>query len=158
MQDFQSNQTALMDLRARRLLYPENVGLRYETGGMLEQLRVLSADRIRAFHQEMYQPKNLSLVIIGIIDHQNLLEILETFENGILNDFPSPEAPFKRPWMDSVQPPPLERSIIERVEFPEEDESSGEILFGFLGPDRNDVISSESTPTPFRPSVLVHLS
>lgn len=143
MQGVQNKQSELMDLRAKRLLYPENVGFRYETGGMMEQLRVLSADRIRAFHREMYQPKNLCLVMIGEIDHHELLQILDKFEGEILDDIPSPSAPFKRPWVESPQTPPLTESTVERIEFPEADESAGEVVIGFLGPDVNDSILSK---------------
>lgn len=96
MQGVQNNGGELMDLAARRLLYPQDVGFRYETGGQMEQLRVLTADRIRAFHREMYQPKNLCLILVGEIDQDNMLEILDTFETSILGDIPKPEAPFKR--------------------------------------------------------------
>jgi Zn-dependent M16 (insulinase) family peptidase len=96
MQGIQNTGGELMDLQARRLLYPEGIGYRYETGGMMEQLRVLTADRIRAFHKEMYQPKNLCLVLVGEVDHDNLLDILDDFESSILDDIPPPEAPFKR--------------------------------------------------------------
>jgi len=143
MQGVQNNQGELMDLRSRRLLYPENVGFRYETGGMMEQLRILTADRIRGFHREMYQPKNLCLVIVGEVEHHNLLQILDGFEESILGDIPKPDAPFKRPWVESKQTPPLKKSVIETVEFPEEDESSGEIMVSFLGPSCNDVVQSE---------------
>jgi len=96
MQGVQNNGGEIMDIRARRLLYPENVGFRYETGGLMENLRVLTPERIRAFHKEMYQPKNLCLVLIGEVDQAELLEILDDFEGGILGDIPSPETPFKR--------------------------------------------------------------
>ena len=145
MQRYQNDQKELMELKARRLIYPENVGFRYETGGMTEQLRVLTADRIRAFHREMYQPKNLCLVLIGEIDHTELLQILDKSEGDISQDIPKPDAPWKRPWIESPQPPPLKESVIETVEFPEEDESSGEILIGFLGPDANDPLLSKFT-------------
>lgn len=140
MQGVQNRQGELMDLRAKRLLYPEDVGFRYETGGMMEQLRVLTAERIRAFHREMYQPKNLCLVLIGEVDHENLLDILDRFEGDILSDIPPPNAPFKRPWVESAQTPPLKTTVIERVEFPEEDESSGEINVTFLGPHSKDAV------------------
>jgi Zn-dependent M16 (insulinase) family peptidase len=142
MQGVQNTGGSLMDLEARRLLYPEGVGYRYETGGMMEQLRVLTADRIREFHREMYQPKNLCLVLVGEVDHDNLLEILDEFEDGILGEIPRPDAPFTRPWVDSAQVQPLKKSIIETVEFPEEDESQGDILVGFLGPDCNDNVAT----------------
>jgi Zn-dependent M16 (insulinase) family peptidase len=96
MQGVQNNGGELMDLAARRLLYPRDVGFRYETGGQMEQLRVLTADRIREFHREMYQPKNLCLILVGEVDQNNMLEILDAFETSILDDIPKPEAPFKR--------------------------------------------------------------
>ena len=145
MQGVQNDAAELMDLASRRLLYPGGVGFRYETGGMMEHLRVLTAERIRAFHREMYQPKNLCLIITGEVGHDHLLETLDDFESTILDVIPSPETPFKRPWIDSEQARPLPKSIIEKVEFPEEDESFGEIEIRFLGPNCNDPIQSGLT-------------
>ncbi|KAI4206241.1 MAG: hypothetical protein LQ346_001212 [Caloplaca aetnensis] len=153
MQGVQNTQGELMDLRSKRLLYPENVGFRYETGGMLEQLRVLTADRIRKFHRDMYQPKNLCLVIVGQVDHADLLRILDKFEDSIIDDIPPPDTPFKRPWVESQPAPPLERSFLETVEFPEEDESSGEIAVTFFGPSCNDLIQASALNT-----LLVYLA
>lgn len=96
MQAVQFQSTEIMDLKARRLLYPENVGFRYETGGMTDALRVLTPERIRKFHRDMYQPRNLCLVIVGEADHQNLLQILDEFEVSIKDDIPSLDTPFKR--------------------------------------------------------------
>jgi Zn-dependent M16 (insulinase) family peptidase len=96
MQGRQNNSIEIMSLRARRLLYHEDVGFRYETGGLMENLRVLTAERIRAFHKEMYQPKNLCLVLVGEVDQDHLLQILDNFEDGILDEVPKPEAVFKR--------------------------------------------------------------
>ncbi|KAH8887338.1 hypothetical protein GQ53DRAFT_656304 [Thozetella sp. PMI_491] len=140
MQALQYSSTELMDLRARRLLYPENIGFRYETGGMMEALRVLTPDRIREFHKSMYQPRNLAVVIVGEADHDNLLQILDDFEESIIDDVPPLNEKFKRPFVDSAQPPSLKESIVETVEFPEEDESTGEIVMAFFGPSCNDQI------------------
>ena len=147
MQGVQNNQGELMELRSKRLLYPEGIGFRYETGGMMEQLRVLTADRIRQFHSDMYQPKNLCLVVVGEVDHGGLLSKLDDFEGTIIQDIPPPDAPFKRPWTDSAQTPSLQTTSVETVEFPEEDESSGEIMISFLGPDCNDDLQSKHTPS-----------
>jgi Zn-dependent M16 (insulinase) family peptidase len=38
------------------------------------------------------------------------------------------------PFVDSAQPPPLQSTVVETVEFPEEDESTGEIVVAFFGP------------------------
>lgn len=142
MQGVQNNAAELIDLSVKRLTYPHGVGFRYETGGMMEQLRVLTAERIREFHREMYQPKNLCLIITGEVDHQNMLETLDNFEDTILDVIPSPGSPFKRPWVDSQQAPYLEKSVMQVVEFPEEDESFGEIEIRFLGPDCSDPIQT----------------
>jgi Zn-dependent M16 (insulinase) family peptidase len=140
MQGIQNTANELMELKAKRIIYPKETGFRYETGGMLEQLRELSASRIRGFHKEMYQPKNLCLALFGEVDHTHLLEILDAFENTILDDIPSPTAPFKRPWVDSEQTPPLLKSVVETVEFPEEDESAGQVEIRFLGPHCSDSV------------------
>ncbi|ETI26960.1 hypothetical protein G647_10059 [Cladophialophora carrionii CBS 160.54] len=142
MQGVQNTASELIELQSKRILYPEGVGYRYETGGMMEQLRVLAADRIREFHREMYQPKNLCVAIFGEADHTELLAILDEFETSILSDIPSPDAPFKRPWIESELTPPLKESTLLKVEFPEEDESFGEIDIRFLGPDCADVLAA----------------
>ncbi|KFG81727.1 putative zinc metalloprotease [Metarhizium anisopliae] len=147
MQAVQFRSPEIMDLKARRLLYPENVGFRYETGGMTEALRVLTPERIRQFHRDMYQPRNLCLVIVGETDHVDLLQILDEFEESIKDDIPSLDAKFDRqvpPWLDSAQPPALKESIVTTAEFPEEDESVGEILVGFFGPNCVDLIETSA--------------
>jgi Zn-dependent M16 (insulinase) family peptidase len=96
MQGVQNTGDEIMDIKARHMLYPENVGFRYETGGLMGALRKLTPERIRAFHKEMYQPRNLCLVLVGEVDHENLLDILDEFEESILDDIPKPDAPFKR--------------------------------------------------------------
>ncbi|KAF1974031.1 zinc metalloprotease-like protein [Bimuria novae-zelandiae CBS 107.79] len=138
MQGRQNLQGDLMDLEMRRLLYPERYGFRYETGGRVEALRVLTAERIRQFHRDMYQPKNLRLVLIGEVDHANLLEILDNFEDDIADSVPSYTAPFKRPFSNSKLEQGLTKTTVETVEFPEEDESTGEIQIGLIGPDSTD--------------------
>ena len=140
MQGIQNSASELIELEAKRIMYPDGVGFRYETGGMLEQLRVLTADRIREFHREMYQPKNLCVALFGEVDHKDLVRILEQFETTILDDIPRPDAPFKRPWMESKQIPPLKESVVRTVEFPEEDESFGQVDIRLLGPNCADPI------------------
>lgn len=142
MQGVQYTSTELMDIKARHLLYPENVGFRYETGGMMDALRVLTPKRIRDFHKEMYQPRNMCIIIVGEVDHDNLLHILDEFEESVKDDIPAFDAPFRRPWIDSAQPPALKETVVETVEFPEEDESIGDIIIGFFGPDCSDTLQS----------------
>ncbi|KAF2684830.1 metallopeptidase [Lentithecium fluviatile CBS 122367] len=138
MQGRENLQSDLMELQMRRLIYPEGDGFRYETGGLMKALRVLTAERIRQFHRDMYQPKNLRLVLIGEVDHANMLEILDKFEDDIVDSVPAYDAPFQRPWVESELTPPLSKTIVDTVEFPEEDESTGEISIAFIGPESMD--------------------
>ncbi|KAF1838330.1 metallopeptidase [Decorospora gaudefroyi] len=147
MQGRQNLQGDLMDLQMRRILYPEGDGFRMETGGLMENLRVLTAERIRQFHRDMYQPKNLRLVIIGEVDHANLLEVLDVFEDQIVDRVPAYDAPFKRPWVESQRTPPLSKTVIDTVEFPEEDESTGEVQIAFLGPETTDDLGETAINT-----------
>ncbi|KAI8710635.1 Mitochondrial presequence protease [Fusarium sp. LHS14.1] len=142
MQAIQTRSSEIMVLEARRLLYPDNVGFRYETSGTTDALRVLTPERIRQFHRDMYQPRNLCLVIVGEVDQDNMLRILDEFEESIKDDIPSLDTPFKRPWIDSAQPSMINESRIITADFPEEDESVGEILVGFFGPNCIDPIIS----------------
>ncbi|KAG0124799.1 Metalloenzyme, LuxS/M16 peptidase-like protein [Tuber indicum] len=147
MQGVENTAGTLTNLEAVRKLYPEGVGFRYETGGMMGALRVLTSDRIREFHKDMYQPKNLCVVIIGEIVHGELLKILDEFEDSIMEDIPDPNAPWRRPWIESKPVPQLNSSSISTVEFPEKDESRGEVIVGFLGPDCSDPKSAAALET-----------
>ncbi|KAK5124011.1 hypothetical protein LTR85_002208 [Meristemomyces frigidus] len=150
MQGVQNAADEVMDLAMRRQMYPEGNGFRYETGGMMEQLRVLTADRIRQFHKEMYQPKNMRLVITGEVDHSELLQIVDHFEDNILEDVPSVDAVFKRPWTESKPTPPLQETVVKTVKFAEEDESMGEVLVGFFGPRYNEHVANSAL------GILIH--
>ena len=96
MQGVQNTQDSLMTEKANKMLYAKGIGFRYETGGMMDALRVLSADRIRQFHREMYQPRNLCVIIVGEVDHDELLSILDKFEDSIVGEIPDPAAPWRR--------------------------------------------------------------
>lgn len=142
MQGVQYTGSELMDIKARHLLYPKDVGFRYETGGLMGALRVLTPKRIRDFHKQMYQPRNMCIIVVGEVDQDNLLQILDEFEESVKDDIPPLDAPFRRPWIDSAQPPALKETVVETVEFPEEDESTGDILIGFFGPNCSDTLES----------------
>ena len=147
MQARQNLQGDMMDLRMRRLLYPEDDGFRSETGGLMENLRVLTAERIREFHREMYQPKNMRLILIGEVDHTDLLSVLDKFEDDVVDSVPSYDAPFKRPWVESKRTPPLSKTVVDTLEFPEEDESTGEVQIAFLGPPSTDDLAETAANT-----------
>lgn len=148
MQGRENNPDLLMFLKSKRMLYPVDVGFRYETFGVMESLRVLTADRIRKYHKDVYRPQNLCIVLVGEVDHENLLDIMENFESTILEDIPMLTAPYQRPWIDSKQASVLDRSSTEIVAFPEDDESSGEIQISFFGPPSTNTLLCEWVALP----------
>lgn len=143
MQSWENEKDSLMNLRLSRILYPEGNGYRYETGGMLGNLRSLTNDRIRKFHKDMYQPRNLCLSIVGDVDKDQLFKVLNTFESNILEEIPSLSSPFKRPWVNTDSIVTLQRSMVEEVSFPEDDESVGAIDITFLGPPCTYILEGE---------------
>jgi Zn-dependent M16 (insulinase) family peptidase len=150
MQALENTSNEMIDMESKRLLFPEGIGLRYETGGLMGALRVLTNQRIRDFHKLMYQPKNLRLILCGQINHDELLEILDNFENTILPHVPAIDAHFKRPWIDSDQIPPLAEHVLKTIKFPEEDESIGELSACMFGPDWSNHIEGLLNQDEFR--------
>lgn len=139
MQGRENLQSSLMSLEMRRLLHPEKSSLRSETGGRLEALRVVDPDRIRQFHRATYQPKNLRLVLIGEVNHTDFLRVVHEFECGIADSVPHYTDPFERPWQNSNLQSGLLKTTLKTIEFPDEDESTGEIQIGIVGPESTDV-------------------
>lgn len=100
---------------------------------------------VRDYHKSYYRPDNLCLIITGKIDHGKLLKTLEPVEANILSkEAPSP---MKRPWVESGPVPKLLKTVEETVLFPDEDESMGEIMISWNGPDCH--VSSKQTIQTF---------
>ncbi|CAG8678658.1 5107_t:CDS:10, partial [Funneliformis mosseae] len=123
-----------IELKYRRLIYPEGCGYRYETGGLMEKLRTLSVETIRQYHKDYYRPDNLCLIITGNISYNELLKTLDPLDKRISEKTKGSLPTHKRPFVDSPPIPLLEKSIRDQVEFPDEDESVGQLLIVWLGP------------------------
>ncbi|KAF9435543.1 hypothetical protein BGZ76_006085 [Entomortierella beljakovae] len=139
MQGRENDAESIMERRRQRTMYPDNSGYRYETGGIMSNLRSLNAEKIRQYHRDYYRPDNLCLVISGRVDQKKLLEALGPVEERIISKGPLP--PMKRPWVDSPQAPVLSESSSHTVTFPSEDEDMGEIAINWFGPPITDFIT-----------------
>lgn len=144
----------------QRLMNPPGSAYRSETGGLMEALRVLTVEQsmsvfdcschtcpnvtlsVRDYHHTYYVPHNLTLIVTGKLASgtSSLLDVVQhqveptIVEHG-QNKGPRPEG-WKRPFMEtaSADRKPIPTTIKETVEFPEKDESVGEVTLGFLGP------------------------
>lgn len=144
--------------RTQRCLFDEESGYRSETGGLMEALRVLTVDQsasamplfpleltslaVRDYHRTYYQPHNLTLLVTGKVAPTSLLSVLqEKVEPSLVKHSQThgPKGPrgWKRPFLETgsrgggaVKKGKKE----EVVEFPEKDESSGEVQISWIGP------------------------
>ncbi|KAK7463673.1 hypothetical protein VKT23_005614 [Stygiomarasmius scandens] len=145
MQGRENTSGDLMALRQQRLLDPPGSAYRSETGGLMEALRVLTVDQIRQYHASYYVPHNLSLIVAGKLSSgtSSLLSVIQNQIEPTLiahGQKLGPRPPgWKRPFLEthSAIRPPLAKTVKETVEFPEQDETMGELLITFLGPAPN---------------------
>ncbi|KAH8835156.1 Metalloenzyme, LuxS/M16 peptidase-like protein [Flagelloscypha sp. PMI_526] len=148
MQGRENTSGDLMALRAQRLLDPVGSAYRSETGGLMEALRVLDVEKIRQYHASSYVPHNLCLVVCGKLSSgtSSVLRVLEEqVEPGLVqrgfDKGPRPPG-WKRPFLEtpSVARSIPKETIEDTVEFPEQDESVGEVTINFLGPRPDDFL------------------
>lgn len=132
MEGIESQSWFVTMLEKQKQMFPEGSGYRSETGGLTKNLRELTNKEIRQFHKEMYSPDNLCLIVCGNVPEHELLQIMEEFDAAL----PECTGPRKRPFVDSVDfqiPARLSQAVETEVEFPELDESQGEIVMSWIG-------------------------
>ncbi|KAI0068340.1 hypothetical protein BV25DRAFT_1875780 [Artomyces pyxidatus] len=152
MQGRENGSGDLMALRMQRIINPLESAYRSETGGLMENLRQLTVEQIREYHKKYYVPHNLSLIVGGKLSSgtSSLLSVIqkEVEPNLIAHGYDKGYRPpgWKRPFQEtpSVKRPPIKENITEVVEFPEKDESMGEITIGFLGPETDEFLEIEA--------------
>jgi Zn-dependent M16 (insulinase) family peptidase len=99
-------------------------------------------DAVRAYHGTYYVPHNLTLIVCGKLASgtSSVLRVVqEQVEPRIAahkQDRGPRPAGWKRPFVDtaSAARAPLKEGRTETVEFPEKDESVGELCMTFMGP------------------------
>ncbi|KZW02722.1 hypothetical protein EXIGLDRAFT_732962 [Exidia glandulosa HHB12029] len=136
-------------LRLQQLANPTGSAYRSETGGLMEALRVLTVNDIRKYHHEYYVPHNLSLIVSGKLNTQDILKVLQeqvepsAVKHGQTYGARGPPG-FKRPFIEtpSANRPPFEKTITATTEFPEKDESMGEVWMSFRGSKCGDFLTN----------------
>ncbi|KAJ6519911.1 Metalloenzyme, LuxS/M16 peptidase-like protein [Mycena sanguinolenta] len=152
MQGRENTSGDLMALRLQRLLDPPGSAYRSETGGLMEALRVLTVEQIRQYHGTYYVPHNLSLIVTGKLSSgtSTLLSVVqEQVEPSLIahgqNSGPRPPG-WKRPFVETASAirPPIQETIKDTVEFPEKDETVGELIISSLGPAPNQFLERKA--------------
>ena len=86
MQSCENENETIVERAMHKLMYPNiDCGYRYETGGALKNLRTTTTHaRVCEFHNKYYKPGNMAIVIAGEIEADEIIEVLEKFEEKIL--------------------------------------------------------------------------
>ncbi|KAG0140396.1 hypothetical protein CROQUDRAFT_665240 [Cronartium quercuum f. sp. fusiforme G11] len=144
MQGRENSSADLMAVRTQRELYPPTSAYRSETGGEMAALRVLTVEQIREYHGIYYRPHNLQLFVTGKVDPKTLLNALQNEVEPSLIKHGQNNIPknWKRPFLETASKggAVLNQDKIVQVEFPEQDESIGEIQISWVGPITNDYL------------------
>ncbi|PWN49324.1 hypothetical protein IE53DRAFT_388475 [Violaceomyces palustris] len=173
MQGRENSSQDLMELKTQRMLYPRSSAYRSETGGLMSALRVLTIDDIRKYHKSYYAPHNAVLVVCGPVDREALLDTLAPVEKRIVEKgiAQGPKGPrgWKRPFVETTSnvPPTIDGSKTDSdgvdpadppapgrpvdakrrrvfIDFPEKDESVGEVEVTWVGPKFGDWLENEA--------------
>jgi Zn-dependent M16 (insulinase) family peptidase len=101
--------------------------------------------KVRQYHGSYYLPHNLSLIVTGKLSG-GTLGLLEKIQQDVETSIvksghahgPRPDG-WKRPFLEtpSSRRTPIREAIARTVEFPEKDESVGELIISFMGPPPN---------------------
>ncbi|GAA5882625.1 hypothetical protein JCM3774_005663 [Rhodotorula dairenensis] len=146
MQGREGSQEDVIIQTLRRVLYNKKNGYRSETGGQLDALRRLTLEQIEKYHEAMYVPQNMTLVVTGASVHPR--DLLDTVTKETLPSLitaghglgPKP-ANFVRPFVESSSasnPPILKRDVAETVTYADSDESVGVVKISWIGPSVHD--------------------
>lgn len=106
---------------------------------------------VREYHGSYYVPHNLCLIVAGKLSTKTLLETIQArvepsiAKHGHANG-PRPTG-WKRPFMETPSAEKFSFSEDKKatIEFPEKDESVGEVQIGFIGPPPTEFLTMKVT-------------
>ena len=76
--------STLLSQEMTRVVYPGNSSYSVETGGKLKNLREITMQDVRNYHQKYYRPENFQLTITGQIIPHEPFEALDRIETKIV--------------------------------------------------------------------------
>ena len=136
MQSCENENESVIQKALLRRLYPDaDCPYRFETGGILKNLREsTSHEKVKSYHQKLYKPNHAAIVVIGQIEPSEIIETLEKFEEKILSKDAKGLRLEERPFQKAIAP--LKETTEEVVYFPSDDEVStnGIVSIGWRGP------------------------
>ncbi|CAH0726563.1 unnamed protein product, partial [Brenthis ino] len=132
MQGRENTADSRCDLRLLRAIYPNN-GYSAETGGIMENLRISTNNtKVRDYHKKFYRAENLTIILTGQIEAEDVFKALATVEDDIIaKREQEPQEAWVKPWQ-TIPPPPTYGEL--REQWPADTEDCGQVIFGWRGP------------------------
>ncbi|XP_030036652.2 uncharacterized protein C05D11.1 [Manduca sexta] len=132
MQGRENTADSRCELKLMRAMYPDS-GYSAETGGIMENLRTSTDNtKVRNFHKKFYRPENLTIILAGQIQADDVFKALATVEDDIIaKREKEPQEEWTKPWQ-TLPPPPKYSEL--REQWPADTEDCGQVLFGWRGP------------------------
>ncbi|KAJ8726234.1 hypothetical protein PYW07_000932 [Mythimna separata] len=132
MQGRENTSYSRCDLQLLRAMYPES-GYSAETGGIMKNLRESTDNtKVRDFHKKFYRAENLTIILTGQIEAQDVFDALTTVEDDIIAKKNSdPQEEWVKPWQ-TIPPTPNYGEL--KVQWPADTEDCGQVIFGWRGP------------------------
>lgn len=132
MQGRENTSYSRCDLQLLRAMYPES-GYSAETGGIMKNLRDSTDNiKVRDFHKKFYRAENLTIILTGQIEAEDVFAALTTVEDDIIAKKESdPQEEWAKPWQ-TIPPRPNYGEL--KVQWPADTEDCGQVIFGWRGP------------------------
>lgn len=141
MQGIENSADSIEELHTQKLLYGDKSAYSSETGGLMGALRVLQNDQIREFHKKIYRPDNFSIIISGDIPVEEYEAALRKIDDSL----PSlPKEKHPRQFVDTEPKEYPGESIVQVVEFPENDETFGNVSITWIGPSTHHSLEADA--------------
>ncbi|CAH0603275.1 unnamed protein product [Chrysodeixis includens] len=134
MQGRENTSFSRCELQLLRAMYP-NSGYSAETGGIMKNLRTSTTNtKVKAFHKQFYRAENLTIILTGQIEAEDVFKALAVVEDDIMvkkGMCTACEEPFEKPWQTI---PPTPEYGEYKVQWPADTEDCGQVMFGWRGP------------------------
>ncbi|KAL0123609.1 hypothetical protein PUN28_005848 [Cardiocondyla obscurior] len=114
-----------------KAMYPENCGYSSIVQGTSSYIsQYLALDNIKRYHEKYYRPENLTVLIVGQVEHEKVLEVLKPLEKKIISK--GEKDVFKKPWQNPIKP--LAKSIDVEFQYPCYSRTGAYVRIAWQGP------------------------
>lgn len=140
MQDHESEMESIMDRKTKEVIYPPFNPYAVDTGGRLKNLREsCTLEKVRDYHKKFYHLSNMVVTVCGMVDHDQVLEIMNNVENEHMSTVPDH---FPKPFSFALSD--IKESTVHRVECPTDDASRGAVEVAWFAHSPSDLETHSS--------------